>query len=75
MKWQPIETAPKGEKRSYGSGPRILGVHVLSDGSEIHQIVNWSYHKNPEKGSWRGPHGIWEPEYWMDLPKFNGVDE
>lgn len=73
MKWKPIEIAPKGEKRPYGSGPRILGIHTW-EGGEVHQIVHWSYHKNPEKGSWKGPYGVWEPHYWMELPEFNGVE-
>ena len=65
--WQPIETAPKGEPRSFGSGPRILGAAVGDGWSQI-QIVHWEYHKNPARGSWKGPHSVWTPTHWMPLP-------
>lgn len=48
-KWEPIETAPKGEPGSYASGPFILGCAVGEWGSAQH-IVRWSWHKNGEKG-------------------------
>jgi len=66
--WQPIESAPRGKPAPYGSGPSILGV-AIGEGWTAYNIVNWSYHKNPTKGSWKGPHGVWEPTHWQPLPE------
>lgn len=68
MKWQPIETAPRGELKSYGTGPWILGI-AMGDGWTAYQIVSYHYHKNPSRGAWKGPFGVWEPTYWMPLPE------
>jgi len=65
--WQTMDTAPKGTPSSYGSGPHILGA-IRRDWGIIHQIVSYQYHKNGKTGSWKGHHGVWEPDFWMPLP-------
>ena len=65
--WKTIESAPKGAAEPYGYGPEILGIYV-GDGWVAHNIVRWRYHKNPPRGSWRGPTTEWEPSHWMPLP-------
>ena len=62
-----MDTAPKGEPRPYGSGPPILGI-ALGDGWHVISIVQWSYHKNPARGAWKGANGTWQPDMWMPLP-------
>ena len=64
--WQPIETAPKGNPTQYGVGPSILGLSV-GVGWKAYNIVHWCWHKNAKTGSWKGPNGGWEPDYWMSL--------
>lgn len=68
MDWQPIETAPKGEPKPYGAGPRILGLAVKEWGAS-HNIVYWSYYKDTTKGAWKGPYANWTPTHWMPLPE------
>ena len=68
MKWQQIETAPKGEPGSYKMGPRILGAAVGVGWRYVH-IVNWEWHKNGRTGSWKNLRGVWTPTYWMPLPE------
>lgn len=67
MSWQPIESAPKGSPAPYGSGPEVLGV-CSNPAWTAYSIVRWFYHKNPARGAWKGPHGVWEPTHWMPLP-------
>ena len=66
--WYPIETAPKGTPGSYSRGPDILGVCVGSWGATMN-IVAWQYYKDAKKGAWKGPLGVWEPDFWSPLPK------
>ena len=66
-KWEPIETAQKGEPGAYASGPAILGCLVGGWGS-AQQIVRFSWHKDGAKGAWKGSYGRWEPTHWMPLP-------
>lgn len=65
--WNPdLSTAPKGEPKSYGNGPAILGL-AIGNGWSAYSIVSWNWHKNGKTGSWKGPHGVWEPTHWMSL--------
>lgn len=65
--WQEMATAPKGTPSRYGSGPHVLGV-ICRDWGAVYQIVSYQYHKNGKTGSWKGHHGVWEPDFWMHLP-------
>lgn len=64
--WRPIETAPKGEPKPYGRGPQIYAC-AIGDGWHVVNIVHWNYHKDPTRGAWRGPNGVWTPDYWWDF--------
>ncbi len=66
--WQPIETAPKGDPAPREWGPEILGVCV-HEGWNAMNFVRWRYHANTNRGNWHGPHGVWEPDFWMPLPE------
>lgn len=65
--WQTMDTAPKGEIEPHGRGPQILGI-AMGEGWSCMNIVQWHYHKNPARGAWHGPHGVWTPDMWMPLP-------
>lgn len=63
--WQPIETAPKGEPKSYAKGPYLL----LSCGRvNTETFGQWGWHGNARTGSWKGPHGVIQPTHWAYPP-------
>ena len=80
MKWQPIETAPKGSGENgpdrtdapdYEAPPRIL---LLVDGRVEVGAYDWYYHEGYGNGAherdtaWVHSGGDVAPTHWMDSP-------
>lgn len=62
--WRTIDSAPRGQQKSYGGGPRLM----LSTNKRV--FFGWfSWHKSGERGSWINDSGRTEaPSHWREPP-------